>query len=63
MATIDDEVIDRRLAHLRRFMGTLKITIRAIFKTQIENAISALLHFQPLKPLKMVGHPCPARAP
>ncbi|WP_157633730.1 hypothetical protein [Thioflavicoccus mobilis] len=24
MATIDDEVIDRRLAHLRRFMGTLK---------------------------------------
>ncbi|WP_157633696.1 hypothetical protein [Thioflavicoccus mobilis] len=33
------------------------------FKTQNENAISALPHFQPLKRLKMAGHFCPARAP
>jgi hypothetical protein len=48
-------------------LGTLgdleKLTSGQCFKTQSENAISAFVHFQSLRRLKMAGHPWPARAP
>ncbi|AGA90757.1 hypothetical protein Thimo_1992 [Thioflavicoccus mobilis 8321] len=40
-----------------------KLPSGQFFKTRSENAISASLHFQSLRRLKMAGHPCPAQAP
>jgi HEPN domain-containing protein len=51
------------LAALAALCGDLeKLPSGQFFKTRSENAISASLHFQSLRRLKMAGHPGPARA-